>query len=227
MKFTCLLAFAACCFSGCVSTALPQIVIPERAGAFDMCLAFPFIGVQADAQYAIRKALVVGGGYNFSYGPGPIHYGEVRLGTVFTGGSDMITAGFGHGKFKLNIGFPAGGSDNTIDNYYGHFHKASLTWNHQRKLAKSTIGFLGQFAYYLGSGNGNCSGDPACHGEFYNERFSGPASLQALLYFRLGKDQSLLLAAGGALSLNTKSSVSIGDPAFFPNPVLLSVGFSM
>lgn len=226
MKYICLLSIAACCFSGCVSTALPQIVIPERAGAFDMCLATPFIGVQADAQYAIRKALVVGGGYNYSYGPGPIHYGEVRLGTVFASSTDMITAGFGHGKFNLNLGFPTGGLDNFVDTYYGHFHKASLSYNHQHKFPKGVFGFLGQLAYYQGIGNGVCS-DTYCYDRFYNERFSGPASLQAMLYFRLGKDQSLLLAAGGALSMNTAHSTSLGDPNFFPNPLLVSVGFSM
>jgi len=226
MKYTCLLAFIACCFSGCVSTALPQIVIPERSGEFDMGLSLPNIGVQADAQYAIRKALVVGGAYNYSYGPGPIQYGEVRLGSVLPGGSNMVTAAFGHGKFNLNLGFPTGGLDNSVDQYYGHFHKASLSWNHQHKFPKGVFGFICQLAYYQGTGNGNCS-DTYCYNEFYNERFTGPGSLQALMYLRLGQDQTLLLAVGGALSMNTKRSASIGDPAFFPNPLLVSVGIKI
>jgi hypothetical protein len=226
MKHICLLAFIACCFSGCVSTALPETVIPERSGEFDMGVSLPGIGVQADAQYAIRKALIVGGAYNFNYGPGPIQYGEVRLGSVLPGGSNMVTAAFGHGKFNLNLGFPTGGTDNSVDRYYGHFHKASLSWNHQHKFTKGIFGFICQFAYYQGTGNGNCS-DTYCYDEFYNKRFNGPASLQALMYLRLGQDQTLLLALGGALIMNTKSSASIGDPAFFPNPLLVSVGVKM
>lgn len=138
----------------------------------------------------------------------------------------MITAAFGHGKFDLNLGFPTGGLDNSVDRYYGHFHKASLSWNHQHKFPKGVFGFICQLAYYQGTGNGVCS-DTYCYADFYNERFTGPGSLQALMYLRLGQDQTLLLALGGALTMNTKRSVSIGDPAFFPNPLLVSVGFSM
>lgn len=224
MKYACLLTFFACCFSACVSTSLPSVIIPERPGSFDAGLSLGLIGFQADVQYAVGSTLVAGGAYSLYTGPGPVNYGEARLGAVLRNRSRMLTAAFGHGKFNLNIGFPTGGLDSGVDRYYGHFHKASLAWNHQRPFKRGIFGIVLQAATWWGTGSGVC-GSPGCHNEFHNRRFTLPLSLTPMFYLRVGKEREMAISGGATLSLRSSTVGGLGDADFFLNPAVVAVGW--
>lgn len=224
MKNACLLFLLASGFSGCVSTSLPSVVIPEYPGSFDAGLSFGLIGFQADVQYAVGSTLVAGGAYSLYTGPGPVNYGEARLGAVVRNRSRMLTAVFGHGKFNLNIGFPTGGLDNSVDRYYGHFHKASLAWNHQHPFKRGIFGIVLQAATWWGTGSGVC-GDPSCYQEFHNRRFKLPLSVTPIFYLRVGQEQGMTISGGATLSLRSSTAGGFGDADFFLNPAVVAVGW--
>lgn len=222
MKCFYLIACWSSCLIACVSTALPTAVIPGHAGELNGGIAAGLLGIQTDIQYALGARHTVGGAYSLYAGPGPVHYGEIRLGTVHSSRSRMVTAAFGHGKFDLNLGFPVGGQSGVISNYYGHFHKASITWTRQFPSKKVRFGLLIQGASYWGHGNGICF--TGCN-PFYNRLFVLPISVTAMASLRFGRDGGIALSAGGTLSLRENSDTHLGDADFIPNPAAFALGW--
>lgn len=212
------------CFCvGCVSTSLPSLIIPKHARDFDSNLSIGYVGAQADVQYAVSSRWVVGGAYQYAFGPGPVQYGELRLGAVLPGERDLLTAAFGHGKFDLWLRFPLGSINNSVYYYYGHCQKASLSWNHQHPFKKGIFGVLTQVATLQGTGNGVCA-TGNCYNQFYNRKISVPLHMAALMYLRWGKKQRFSAALGGAWS---PGQGSVGEPEFVTQPFLLSFGFNL
>lgn len=214
----------AACLSSCVTTTIPQLVIPESRTQFDGGIGWNNVGGQVNMQGTFFSHLVLGGAATWNFGPGPVRYAEARLGTVLPGHADMLTLAYGKGKCDLFLSFPAGGpdSDNMPDNYYADFHKLALAWNHEFKREKWSWGTLLNLAHYWGQ-------EMFTFNHFGGHRdrpFQGPFRAEALVYFRLGQKRNLNVALGLTAGSKMRDQLNTDVPVFTTTPMFIGLGYA-
>lgn len=219
MRYFCLLFTACIGFSACVTSSLPNLVIPEGPNELNAGFALASSGLDVNTSYAFSPRFLTTGAFHYGFSKGPVLYGEVGLGVVSKNRKNMFVGSFGHGKFHI-IPFLTLGGGNEISDYYGHFFKIALSLNNR---INTRFGLSHRISVYSGTDNGTCQWN--CN-RFFNRHFSEPVSYELTPYLRLGKRRELILSLGGILAI--RSGMQDGDKDVFLRPpvVYTSIGYN-
>lgn len=210
-------------FPACVSTSLPQVIIPENPGQLDVSASIGTNGAHLNMSCATGKQHFMTGALHrgqFQEGEYVI-YGELGAGYITPDHKKSILLSFGHGKFSFfPNSFGLGGTPDQYENYYGHYFRTSIEGNIK---FDQNFGVVGRLNIYTGTDNGYRRSQ--YFSSFYNRSVFSVVAEPAL-YLKTRKKSAFLFVfgtSGALINANTNT-----DPAIFrTSNVYITVGANL
>ena len=216
MKYALFLMLAGLLFCRCMTTALPQVVIPEQTGKANVGFSIGTNGVHLNTMYTTKFGLAILGNVGAIFGVGGSVHSELSLGFVRPGNL-LVSLGLGHSDFATQAIFYGGTYG--IYYYWGRFTSLSFRVN---KQFDKRIGMTNSLLFIRGKESGSC---PLRCDEYTDHAFSA-MYYEPVLYLRGKKKSSRYFFLSGKVPLQKPKPEPPDDRFFNVSPVHAGFGFN-
>lgn len=201
-------------FLQCMTTSLPQVVIPDRLGTANFTLGVGTNGGHFNAMYATKFGMGILGSFGAN---GHVDHGEISLAFIQPG-SLLVSLGVGNANFKTTTPLTYGGTRGIYD-YWGYFSSLSVRTNIQ---VLKTVGFMNSLLYVFGSENGNC---PLICNRYNTHRFSGML-MESAFYIRGRKNKHGYFIVSGTKIIGGLKPEPPDERFFSFFPIHIGIGYN-
>lgn len=181
----CFLLVSSIMISGCITTNIPQVIIPEKTGIADFSVGFGTSGAQMNGMYTTKFGMGLMAGLGTV---GNSDHAEVSLAFVQPK-HFMISTGFGNANFRTHP-LIYGGTRGIYD-YWGYFSSMSVRANIQ---VFESVGWINSLLIIYGKENGDCN--LICNR--YNTHHFRGYLYESVFYFRGKKHRNLYYMLHGS-----------------------------